>query len=163
MPSINSLLTNLHKGHLHNRRELVGGTFLIAFGLIGLLLTADLSLGKLGRLGPGAFPRGLSILIIGAGVLIFVQSWSTTSEQLPALKLRGPLFVVGAILLFAATIQPLGLLVAAPLAIAMSSLASDETRYIETIVLTIGMTAFCIGLFKLALRLPIPVAPWLGW
>jgi putative tricarboxylic transport membrane protein len=34
-------------------------------------------------------------------------------------------------------------------------------RWKETILFGVLMTAFCIGLFKFALGLPIPLAPWL--
>jgi hypothetical protein len=51
--------------------------------------------------------------------------------------------------------------VAGPLAIAIGALASDEVRWRETILVGALVTAFCIGLFKLALGLPIPLAPWL--
>jgi hypothetical protein len=51
--------------------------------------------------------------------------------------------------------------VAGPLAVIIGSFASDEVRPIEAIVFGIVMTAFCVGLFKFALGLPIPLAPWL--
>ena len=53
------------------------------------------------------------------------------------------------------------MLVPFELAVIIAAFASDEVRWGETIVLGIVMTVFCIGLFKLALGLPIPLAPWL--
>ena len=47
-----------------------------------------------------------------------------------------------------------------PLAIVIAAFASDETRWGETLVFGGLMTLFCIGLFKFALGLPIPLAPW---
>jgi hypothetical protein len=55
---------------------------------------------------------------------------------------------------------PLGLIAAGPLAIAIGG-ARDEVRWRETILVGAVVTAFCIGLFKFALGLPIPLAPWL--
>ena len=43
----------------------------------------------------------------------------------------------------------------------IGAFASDEVRWGETIVSASLTTAFCIGLFKFALGLPIPLAPWL--
>ena len=71
------------------------------------------------------------------------------------------LFVLGAILVFAYSVRPLGLAVAAPLAILIGAFASNDTRWGETLLFSVVMTAFCIGLFKYALGLPIPLAPWL--
>ena len=62
---------------------------------------------------------------------------------------------------FGLAVRPLGLVVAGPLAIMIGAIASDEVRWGETIIFGTVMTAFCIGLFKFALGLPIPLAPWL--
>jgi len=51
--------------------------------------------------------------------------------------------------------------VAGPVAIVISAFASSEVRWVETLLFGALMTAFCTGLFKLALGLPIPLAPWL--
>jgi len=75
--------------------------------------------------------------------------------------IRGPLFVLGAVVAFGLTVRPLGLVVAGPLAILIGSLASSEVRWKETIVVGAVVTAVCVGLFKFALGLPIPLAPWL--
>ncbi len=74
---------------------------------------------------------------------------------------RVPFLSLGAMVAFGLTVRPLGLVVAGPLAIVIAALASDEVRWVETIVVGLLMTAFCIGLFKFALGLPIPLAPWL--
>ena len=72
-----------------------------------------------------------------------------------------PLLVLGGVVVFGLTVRPLGLLVAGPLAIVVAAFASDEVRWKETLPFGALMTAFCIGLFKFALGLPIPLAPWL--
>jgi putative tricarboxylic transport membrane protein len=69
--------------------------------------------------------------------------------------------VLGAVVAFGAAVRPLGLIIAGPLAIVISAFASEEVRWRETLVSATLMTAFCIGLFKFALGLPIPLAPWL--
>jgi putative tricarboxylic transport membrane protein len=70
-------------------------------------------------------------------------------------------FVIGAVVAFGLAVRPLGLVVAGPLAIMIGAIASNEVRWKETIVVGALVTAFCIGLFKFALGLPIPLAPWL--
>ena len=76
-------------------------------------------------------------------------------------SIRGPVLVIVAMVAFGLTVRPLGLVVAGPLAIVIAALASNEVRWGETIVFGLLMTMFCIGLFKFALGLPIPLAPWL--
>lgn len=71
--------------------------------------------------------------------------------------LRGPLFLVGGLLAFALTVRSVGLIIAAPLLAMISGAASHETRFRELIIFAIVMTALCIGVFKYALNLPMPV------
>ena len=74
---------------------------------------------------------------------------------------RGPIFILGAAVAFALAVRPLGLAVAGPLVIVISAMASRETRLVEMLIFGTIITAFCLLLFKFALNLPIPVAPWL--
>lgn len=76
--------------------------------------------------------------------------------------LRGPLFVVGGLLAFALTVRNVGLLLAAPLLAIISGAASHETRFGELILFAIFMTLLCVGVFKYALNLPIPVFTLFG-
>jgi putative tricarboxylic transport membrane protein len=84
-----------------------------------------------------------------------------TSLPLEPWSIRGPVLVAVAMVAFGLTVRPLGLVVAGPLAIVIAALASNEVRWVETIVVGLLMTIICIGLFKFALGLPIPLAPWL--
>ena len=71
-----------------------------------------------------------------------------------ALAIRG--FSVGPL-----TVPELGLVVAAPLAIIAAGLADKDARIGELVIFAAVLTAFCIGVFRYALGLSIPVAPWL--
>jgi putative tricarboxylic transport membrane protein len=84
-----------------------------------------------------------------------------TGLPLEPWSIRGPVLVALAIVAFGLAVRPLGLVVAGPVAIVIAAFASDEVRWIETAVVGVLMTAVCIGLFKFALGLPIPLAPWL--
>jgi putative tricarboxylic transport membrane protein len=112
-------------------------------------------------MGPGTLPKGLAVLLGALGALLVANSIFEKGTSLDRWSIRGPLFILGALVVFGLTVRPLGLIVAGPLAIMVSALASDEMRWKETILFGVLMTAFCIGLFKFALGLPIPLAPWL--
>jgi len=110
-------------------------------------------------MGPGTLPKGLALLLGGLGVLLLLNSLK--GERLARWSIRGPLFVLGALVVFGLAVRPLGLAVAGPLAIAAAAFASSEVRWRETLIFGVLMTLFCVGLFKFALGLPIPLAPWL--
>ena len=140
------------------------GLFLIAIGAVGFWQSLALAAGTLNQIGPGMLPRALAAGVVLCGLALVAEAWLNEGERLERWSIRGPVFILGAVVLFALTVRPLGLVVAGPLAIAVSGFASRETHWFETIVFGLVMTAFCIGLFKFALGLPIPVWPWLtGW
>ena len=141
------------------RQDFVGGLAVIAVAGLAYWLARKLPAGAAGGMGPGALPKGLAVLLGGLGAVLLLNAFK--SESAGRWSLRGPLFVLGALVLFGLAVRPLGLAVAGPLAIVTAGFASREVRWPETLVYGLAMTAFCIGLFKFALGLPIPLAPWL--
>lgn len=126
---------------------------------IGLGATGDLTMGDGGGIGPGLMPRGVSWLLALVGWVVLLAGFSTRSEAVRLGGLRGPIFVLGAVVLFAATVRPLGLAIAGPSAVVVSALADPQSKLREVVIFTVAITAFCFLLFKYALRLPIPLAP----
>ncbi len=129
--------------------------------------TLGARLSQLGaRPGPGYFPLGLGALLALIGSVILFKSLVLEAEvggRADAFAWRPLLAIVGAIALFGASIEPLGLLLAVPLLVAVLTLAGDRARrravFGNAVVLTCG--AWLI--FVWALELPIPLWPrWFG-
>ncbi len=142
-------------------QDVAGGLFLIAVGAFALWQAADLPLGTLRAMGPGMLPRALATLVAVFGAILVVSAFIEDGEPLTRWHLRGPVFILGAVVVFALTIRTLGLAFAGPLAMIIGSFASEEVRWKETIIFAVAMTAFCILLFKVALGLPIPVVAFI--
>ncbi len=142
-------------------QDTAAGLFLIALALFALWQGADLPGGTLNQMGPGLLPRALGAITGLCGVAVLIQSFRTGNTPLDRWTLRGPICILGAAVAFGLTVRPLGLALAGPLAVIICSFASHETRLVETTIFGLVMTAFCVALFKFALGLPIPVAPWL--
>ncbi len=134
---------------------------MIAVAVFAFWQAANLPIGTLGGMGPGMLPRSLAVLFGLLGALLVLDSVLEAGLPLERWSIRGPVLVAVAMVAFGLTVRPLGLVVAGPVAIVIAALASDEVRWVETIVVGLLMTIFCIGLFKFALGLPIPLAPWL--
>jgi hypothetical protein len=93
------------RGLVKSPQDMFAGLFIIAFGLFCLWASSNLTGGRGANLGPGSFPRGLSFLLMAVGAIIVVQALTAVGPRLEAWSIRGPLFVLGAVLLFAATIR----------------------------------------------------------
>lgn len=142
------------------RQDFIGGCVVIAVAAVAFYQGLPLPFGTMGQVGPGMLPRALSILLGALGLLLLISSIAGGGERIDRLTWRGPLFVLAAVVVFGLAIRPLGLIVAGPLAFGIGALASNEVRPGETLLIGAAMTAGCIGLFKFALGLAIPLAPW---
>jgi len=149
-------------GWLKNPQDVAAGLFLIVLGLGAVYFSSRLALGRGAQLGPGSFPRGLGLMVAAIGILIAGIGFTTPGPQLEKWNLRGILFVLGSVVVFALLIRPLGLAVAGPLSLILAGFASEETRFVENAIFAVAMTVFCALLFKAALQLPIPLAPFLN-
>src|SRR5262245_51723577 len=166
-------------------QDLAAGLFLVAVALVGYFGAFHLRTGTLGGMGPGLLPKVVALTIGAFGLFLIVEALTTAGGIVERWSLRGPFFVLGAALVFAATIRgstlvfggfriplgdtvisvpvllilqtpPLGLVVSGPLAVIVAACADKGSRIIEVIVFAAVMTILSIGLFKYLLNLPIP-------
>jgi putative tricarboxylic transport membrane protein len=95
-----------------------------------------------------------------AGAVLGVIGLMSARRQL----VRGPLFITISIIIFAVTVRPLGLVIASYLSIFSASAATKEVRWIEAVIWSAVLTAFCVFLFPIALNLPLQLWPTnLSW
>lgn len=152
-------------------KERVAGLVLVVFGAIALWAGAELPFMTSSGVGSGLLPRILALLIIALGALQLLLSWKNPGESTGHWAIKEMVPVVLAVIAFAVTIRgyhlgpvtipALGLAVATPLSIIVSGLAAKDTKPLELIVFAVVLSAICIGLFRYALGLSLPVAPWL--
>jgi putative tricarboxylic transport membrane protein len=143
------------------RQDFAGGLAIMAIAVVAYWLARDLPTAPDGAVGPGTLPRALAVLLGLLGLALLVSAGFEAGTSLARWSFRGPVFILGALVLFGLAVRPLGLVVAGPLAIVVAAFASDDVRWGETLVFGGLMTLFCVGLFKFALGLPIPLAPWI--
>jgi hypothetical protein len=167
-------------GLIKSQLDLGGGLFLLGLAVLGLAGGFSLPTGTLSGIGSGLMPRTVSILVAAFGLLLIVHAFLFEGDKLERWHLRGPVFVLGAVLVFAMLIRgstlnfggifgvpvllsvkvpALGLIVAGPLAVIISAYATSETKLGEVVVFAIVMTLLSGLLFKEILNLPIPYDP----
>ncbi len=157
------------RGPVRAPQSLAGGVLLIALAALALWLTRDLDQGTLNSMGPAMLPRWLAIAVGLSGLALLAFAFLKQGDVLERWSLRGPVFVIGAILAFAITIRPfsfgplaipgLGMVIAGPLAIIIGGFATPEARLRDLVILALSLTPFCMVLFGDLLNLPIPVFP----
>lgn len=139
--------------------EFAGGLFLIGIAVAAYAGTFSLSWGHLSDIGSGMMPKAAALIIGAFGFILVLQSLFVAGESLGGWGVRGLVLLLGAALLFAFTIRPLGLVVAGPLSFLVAAMADRGTRPVEAAISAVAATLFCGLLFKELLGLPIPFDP----
>jgi len=119
-------------------------------------------------------------MVAAFGVLLVVQAMLFEGDSLERWHLRGPVFVLGSVFVFALAVRgstlnfggvlgvpllatvhvpQLGLVVAGPLCVVVSSFAANDTKPLEIAIFAVVMTLLSGILFKEVLNLPIPFDP----
>jgi hypothetical protein len=146
-----------------NTKDLSAGLLFIAIAALFALGTRELDLGTPLRLGPGAFPLLLAGALGLLGLIIVVQAFRNPKTHEMVIPWRGILLIVAAPVLFGLSVRGLGLVGSIALIVIVSAFASRRMSAKLAVLLTIGLTVFCVLVFSVGLGLPLRlVGPWLG-
>jgi putative tricarboxylic transport membrane protein len=136
--------------------DFAGGLFLLAIAGFGYAGAFTLPFGQLSGIGSGLLPKVVSVLVAAFGVVLLVQSLMISGDRLERWSVRGPIYVLCSVLVFAVTVRSLGLVVAGPLCFVVAALADRDSRPVEAVISAVVATLACGFLFKELLNLPIP-------
>jgi hypothetical protein len=145
-------------------RDGISGVLLILVGALTLYLNRGLAYGSPTAMGPGFFPRLLSIALVLAGLWILIRGMVNGQRDfglgdIAAAPWRGLVVVSVSIVIFAFILETAGLFVSGALLIFGTSLASQRIRWIESIVFALTMS-FAVGaIFVWGLKVTIPLWP----
>lgn len=154
--------------HLHilRRRDFIAGSLFIAFGVAAAGGALRYPLGTAMRMGPGYFPLLLGGLLALLGLTIALAALRVVPDgegaddgRVERISFKPVLLVAVGVLLFALTVNALGLVLATVALVVVSGIAHHETRWREVAVLAAGLAAFAVGVFFYGLGLPFEVLP----
>ena len=146
-------------------RDVFGGLIVATIGAGFLVYGQALEMGTASRMGPGYFPTILSILMILLGLVIagLALRGPTAENSFGQVPWRGVLLLIGAVLFFGFTLRGLGLAPALLVVVLVTAWASRYARWRNSLLLSVGLAAFCTVLFIRLLGLPLPMTgPWLS-
>jgi putative tricarboxylic transport membrane protein len=149
-------------------QDFYGGIVLMMLSTLALIASADLPGQRGFAFGPGTAPRLFAIVLFGLALAVTLVGVTSHGPRIEPYRLRGPLWVLCAIIVFAMIIRPVGLIFASFLTWMISICGSTEMRWIESLIAAAAMTVFCVVLFVYLLNLPFqlwpqPNAPVLVW
>jgi putative tricarboxylic transport membrane protein len=154
-------------------RDFYGGLALMGLAIVAILASSDLP-GQTGfAFGPGTAPRMFAGLLAAVGGVIALTGLFVDGEPIEGFAVKGPAYVLVAILMFALlirgvdlrmiripfTIPSFGLVLSTFAAFLISIMGSSEMKWVESLIAAAAMTAFCVGLFVYLLQLPFQLWP----
>jgi hypothetical protein len=142
-----------------NQQDFYGGMMLILLALVAFVASNDLPGMRGFAFGPGTAPRLFAFTLALLSLGVVVLGVLTPGPYVTKYKIRGVIFITGAILTFAATIRPLGLIIASFSTIVICAAAAEDVKWRETVLWAAILTAFCAFLFPYGLNLPFQLWP----
>jgi len=142
-----------------NPQDFYGGMALILLSLTAFVASNDLPGMRGFAFGPGTAPRLFAFVMALLALAVVATGLMVKGPHVTPYKIRGVVFIIGSIFAFAATIRPLGLVIAAFATMVICAAASEDTKWRETVLVAAVMTAFCAFLFPYGLNLPFQLWP----
>lgn len=144
---------------VQNPQDVYGGMALILLALVAFVASNELPGMRGFAFGPGTAPRLFAFVLAVLSVGVVVSGLLTAGPDVSPYALRGAIFIIGSILAFAASIRPLGLVIASFATMIVCAAAADDVKWRESIVVAAVITAFCAVLFPYGLNLPFQLWP----
>ena len=149
------------------RKNVLAGLMFIGIAAFGLWVSRHYPVGTALRMSTGYVPRLLCWILIGLGAVILVQGLreadAPDAPQEPGARvlLRPIVMVTLSLIAFGLALEPLGLVIAILLLVAIASFATRELKPWETLAAAAGLSVLAWAIFVAGLGLPIPV--WPDW
>ncbi len=145
---------------LSRNKDLYAGLVFIVVGALLFFSAQQYEVGVAARMGPGYMPAlaGVFLVFLG-GCSLFTAIKNTSHEQITNEPLEPFLLIVGSVVAFGLLIDRAGFIVAMAALIGISCLRRLLKHPWEVLAIYVGLTVFCIAIFKFALSMPMP----LGW
>ena len=147
---------------IKSQKDFWSGLMFVIVGLGFAIGATNYSFGTSARPGPGYFPFGLGILLAVLGALVLFSSLTVEVEGGDPVGAIGwkPLgLIVLSVVVFGFALPTLGMIIALPLLIFISSLAGDEFKLKEVILNIVILTVGSWAVFIKGLDLVIPLWP----
>jgi hypothetical protein len=146
-----------------NAKDFWTGLIYLFVGSGALIISRDYDMGTAVKMGPAYFPTILSVLLMGIGVISVLRSFLKSGTPIGVVAWKGLLLIVASTLLFGVIVRGAGLLLALPLLVIGSALASTRFSWKTSLLEAAGITVFCILIFLKGLGVPLPIlGSWFG-
>ena len=143
-----------------NPQDFWAGLLFLVVGLLAVYFGRNYSFGAATKMGPGYLPTVLSWMLAGLGAFLALRALIESGPEIEASLWRPQIFIIIAIVVFGLLIERVGLAPSVIVVTVVAALASREMRWIETLILSVGLAILCALLFVKVLGQPLSIYNW---
>lgn len=148
---------------IRNPKDFWAGILYLCFGISAFWLGQDYSIGLASRMGPGYFPRVLSVLMMFFGILSLGRSLYQNGPSIGRIAWKQALIILASTVAFGLLLQKAGLVIALLILIFGSASASKFRIDRKICLMSLIMIVSCALIFVKGLGLPMPLfGRWFG-
>lgn len=140
-----------------NNRDFFAGLLYIFTGALAIFLALDYPFGSALRMGPGYFPRVLGGIMIAFGVAVVLMGIKNNEKIKGFWSIRALIILPISAVVFGMLMELAGFIPALAALIPVAAASSREFRWLEVLLLTIGLIVMSLGIFIWGLGLPYPM------
>jgi hypothetical protein len=140
-----------------DNKDFWSGLMLIAIGGGAVLIARNYNFGSALRMGPGYFPVVLGSILAVFGLFFVTRAVRNAEKIEPGWSPRALIIIPLVLILFGLLMTHAGFVPALFVLIFGSAAASTEFKLGEVLLLSAGLTAFCVAVFIWGLGLPYPL------
>ena len=151
---------------LRNPQDFWCGLFFVALGALAMYLAHNYRMGTALQMGPGYFPMWLGGILVAFGIALTFLSFRTDPQDGEDLSwgawaFRPWLVLPAALAAFALLMEGgAGFVPSLMVLVIGCALAHKDVHWIETIVLSVFVTAGAVAIFSYGIELPYPLFWW---
>ena len=139
-------------------KDLWAGLMYIGTGAFAMTLALDYPFGSALRMGPGYFPTVLGGIMVGMGLYVLALGLRKDHEKIQGNWSLRALFVLPvSMVVFGILMEEAGFIPAMLALIPISAAAGRDFKWLEVVLLTIGLIIVCTAGFIYGLGLPYPL------
>ena len=145
------------KFYWRNNRDFFAGLQYIVLGAVAMWIARDYPFGSALRMGPGYFPSVLGGTMVAFGIAVMLKGVKNNEKIQGNWSIRALLVLPLATVVFGVMMEHAGFIPAMLVLIPFSAAAGREFKWLEIVLLTIGLTVLCTAGFIYGLGLPYPL------
>lgn len=139
--------------------DFYSGLLLVVVSIVALLYIRTLTVGTVFDMGPGYFPLGLAVVLLGMGLVLIFKGLTAGGLPVGTIHLRPLFFILLSFAVFGLLIERAGLAIAILAQVAIAHFASREATWLASVITAIALAITSSVVFVWLLKIPVNVLP----